>query len=316
MASYTRYVLRSDTGTNWETKNPVLLLNEIAYDITARRYKMGDGKTAWKNLPYVKPDVINDLVTGGTTDALSAEQGKKLKEALDALQKQINDGDFTGGDGKAATIKIGKVTTGAAGSPATVKNSGTENAAVLDFSIPKGDAGATGADGKAATITVGTTTTGAAGTNAIVTNVGTTSAARLNFTIPRGATGADGKAATIAVGTVTTGAAGSNAVVTNVGTTSAALFNFTIPRGATGAQGAKGDKGDTGPAGKDGKDGSNASVTIVNVLTDSSATKALSANMGKKLDTDKLNKSAITSEEWTFTLESGSTTKKKVALWA
>ena len=36
--------------------------------------------------------------------------------------------------------------------------------------------------------------------------------------------------------------------------------------------------------------------------------------MGKKLDTDKLNKSAITSEEWTFTLESGSTTKKKVAL--
>lgn len=60
-----------------------------------------------------------------------------------------------GSDGKAATVKVGKVTTLPAGSVATVTNSGTENAAVLDFGIPKGadgtgsgGSGAAGADGK------------------------------------------------------------------------------------------------------------------------------------------------------------------------
>jgi hypothetical protein len=58
-----------------------------------------------------------------------------------------------GADGAAATITIGTVTTGAPGSSATVTNVGTENAAVLDFSIPqgakgdKGDKGDTGATG-------------------------------------------------------------------------------------------------------------------------------------------------------------------------
>ena len=45
-------------------------------------------------------------------------------------------------DGAAATISIGTITTGAAGSNATVTNSGTTSAAVLDFTIPQGNAGA------------------------------------------------------------------------------------------------------------------------------------------------------------------------------
>lgn len=100
-----------------------------------------------------------------------------------------------GADGAAATITVGTVTTGAPGSSAAVSNSGTPNAAVLDFAIPTGATGAPGADG---------------------------------------ADGADGAAATISVGSVTTGAPGSSAAVTNVGTSSAAVFNFTIPKGDTG----------------------------------------------------------------------------------
>ena len=46
-----------------------------------------------------------------------------------------------GADGAAATIAIGTVTTGAAGSRASVVNSGTSSAAVFDFVIPKGDNG-------------------------------------------------------------------------------------------------------------------------------------------------------------------------------
>lgn len=49
-----------------------------------------------------------------------------------------------GTDGKAATVKVGTVTTLQPGQPATVNNSGTENAAVLNFGIPQGQAGVGG----------------------------------------------------------------------------------------------------------------------------------------------------------------------------
>lgn len=53
-----------------------------------------------------------------------------------------------GSDGSAATIRIGEVTTGAAGSQASVTNEGTENAAILNFSIPQGAAGTPGTPGQ------------------------------------------------------------------------------------------------------------------------------------------------------------------------
>jgi hypothetical protein len=92
----------------------------------------------------------------------------------------------TGATGAAATLNVGSTTTGAAGSSASVTNSGSTSAAVFNFTIPQGSAGA------AATVAVGTTTTGAAGTSASVTNSGSSSAAVFDFTIPRGDTGATG----------------------------------------------------------------------------------------------------------------------------
>lgn len=160
-----------------------------------------------------------------------------------------------GDPGTAATITVGSTSTGAPGTSASVTNAGTSSAAVLDFTIPrgdkgdKGDTGATGSPGVAATISVGTTTTGQPGTNASVTNVGTSSAAVLNFTIPKGAkgdtgatgapgaTGSPGAAATVSVGSTQTGNPGTSASVVNSGTSSAAVLDFTIPRGDKGDQG-------------------------------------------------------------------------------
>ena len=176
-----------------------------------------------------------------------------------------------GADGKdgAATVQIGTVTTGAAGSQASVTNVGADNAAVLNFTIPRGDTGAAGRDGTngqdgapgaAATIQIGQVLTGEPGTNASVENVGTSNAAILNITIPRGnpgtngtngtdgapgQDGSDGAAATIQIGEVVTGAAGTNAIVENTGTENAAVLKFTIPRGATGTPGADGKDGVT-----------------------------------------------------------------------
>jgi hypothetical protein len=61
----------------------------------------------------------------------------------------------TGPTGSAATITVGATTTGAAGTSASVSNSGTSSAAVFNFTIPRGDTGATGPTGP----------TGPAGTN-------------------------------------------------------------------------------------------------------------------------------------------------------
>lgn len=56
-------------------------------------------------------------------------------------------GHVKGPQGDAATISVGTTTTGAAGSSAAVTNSGTTSAAVLNFTIPKGDKGDAGTPG-------------------------------------------------------------------------------------------------------------------------------------------------------------------------
>ena len=185
-----------------------------------------------------------------------------------------------GTPGKAATIQAGSTTTGEPGTQAQVTNSGTENAAVFDFVIPRGAdgadgkdgapgadgadgaPGADGADGAAATIQVGQVTTGEPGTPASVTNVGTENAAIFDFVIPKGEPGESGggggtpgQAATIQVGQVTTGEPGTDASVTNVGTENAAVFDFVIPRGADGADGEDGAPGADGQDGQPGADG-------------------------------------------------------------
>ena len=142
--------------------------------------------------------------------------------------------------GMVATIQVGPTTTLGAGGQASVTNSGTPNAAILNFSIPQGQPGAPGTPGTpgtAATIQVGTTATLGAGGQASVMNSGTPNAAILNFSIPQGqpgAPGTPGTAATVQVGTTTTLGAGQQASVTNSGTPSAAILNFSIPQGPPG----------------------------------------------------------------------------------
>ena len=62
-------------------------------------------------------------------------------------QGEPGDDGNTGASGKAATVEVGSVSTGPAGSSATVENTGDEYDAVLDFTIPKGDKGDQGDPG-------------------------------------------------------------------------------------------------------------------------------------------------------------------------
>lgn len=114
----------------------------------------------------------------------------------------VNNGPLQGAqgnEGKAATIKIGNVSTVDSDVPAAVTNSGTSSDAIFDFKIPKGDKGdkgdkgETGNTGLSATITVGTVSTGDPGTDAQITNSGTENAAIFDFVIPKGEKGDTGK---------------------------------------------------------------------------------------------------------------------------
>ena len=182
-----------------------------------------------------------------------------------------------GADGVTPTLKVGTVTTLAAGSNATVTMSKNNNEYTLNFGIPKGNKGDTGASGSSGeatvvnpTITIGTVTNG---DTASATITGDSPNYTLNLVLPKGAKGdkgdtgaagtdgakgdkgdkgekgdtgakgADGQTPTFEVGTVSTGAAGSTAAVTITGTAPNYVLNFTIP---------KGDKGDAGEAGSGG----------------------------------------------------------------
>lgn len=171
-----------------------------------------------------------------------------------------------GADGITPTLKVGTVTTLAAGSNATVTMTENNNEYTLNFGIPKGNKGDTGASGGSGettvinpTITIGTVTNG---DTASATITGDSPNYTLNLVLPKGdkgakgdkgdagAKGADGVTPTIAVGTTTTGEAGTNANVTMSKSGTTYTFNFTIPKGAkgdtgaAGTNGAKGEKGD------------------------------------------------------------------------
>ena len=199
-----------------------------------------------------------------------------------------------GVDGKSATVKVGITKTDYSGKNAVVTNVGTEQDAILNFLIPKGDkgekgdigptgpigprgpegpAGPVGADGKDGSdagtefpeIRIGEVKTVDPGQKAdVFANVTKDGRiVRLDFSIPRGADGAAGQDGTSASGkladiTIGNVSSGDFASVQNVGTPEHAVLDFVLPRGRNGERGPiglTGPKGDTGAKGDMGPKG-------------------------------------------------------------
>jgi len=96
---------------------------------------------------------VNDSVTYGnpasTYIALMNNSSSEpdLSPQVWAMLAQAGGAGPTGAAGTTATVAIGTVTTGAAGSEVRVTNSGTTSAAVLNFAIPQSAAGPPGSGG-------------------------------------------------------------------------------------------------------------------------------------------------------------------------
>lgn len=91
----------------------------------------------------------DDAVANIQADDVTFADGETFQQKYDAGELVGPPGadGAQGIDGAAATITVGTVTTGEAGTSATVTNSGTSSAAVFNFTIPRG---AAGSDGKSA----------------------------------------------------------------------------------------------------------------------------------------------------------------------
>ena len=72
-------------------------------------------------------------------DLITADKMNKMENGIR---------DNQGADGTAATVSVGQVVTGEPGTDASVENTGNESAAVLKFTIPKGEKGDKGDKGE------------------------------------------------------------------------------------------------------------------------------------------------------------------------
>ena len=215
----------------------------------------------------LSPTVTVTAITGGNRITFTSGGVSTYVDVMDGAD---------GTDGTSATVSVGTVTTGAAGTPAVVENSGTSMAAVLDFRIPQGAQGVQGdpgTDGVSPSIEIEAVTGGHD-----VTITDALHPTGQTFTVLDGEDGMG----TVAVGTTTTGAAGTQASVTNSGTAQDAVLNFTIPQGA---QGVQGETGPQGPAGADGADG-------VGVPSGGTTGQVLAKASGTDYDTEWVTPSA------------------------
>lgn len=124
----------TERGTllKWLKKVEAALNNAVLTDISGEQVSATQVKLkfTFENGDYVESPVLT-LPRG--------EKGEKGEDGKDGLD----------GEGIAATIEVGTVTTGAAGTNASVTNVGTEQRAILNFVIPRGDTGASGEEGSA-----------------------------------------------------------------------------------------------------------------------------------------------------------------------
>ena len=58
---------RRDTASNWTSNNPTLLAGEWGIESDTKKFKIGDGTTAWQSLDYVPIPDTNRLLTGDLT---------------------------------------------------------------------------------------------------------------------------------------------------------------------------------------------------------------------------------------------------------
>ena len=243
-----------DPGTNANVENTGTAQNLVLKFTIPRGEKGEKGEQGEQGEPGAKGDPGEPGERGPAGErGPEGPQGNIGPEGPQGPAGENGEPGAKGDPGESATITVGETVTAEPGTDAKVENVGTEQNAVLKFTIPKGekgDPGTGGGGGSTVSVDVGETVTGDPGTDANVENTGDDQNVVLKFTIPRGAKGDPGQE----------GPQGE--------------------RGPEGPQGAEGPRGEQGPAGQKGDPGTSATVTVGETVTGDPGTDAKVENVG------------------------------------
>jgi|688.fasta_scaffold18650_3 hypothetical protein len=89
MPVQTKIQFRRSIATDWVAVNPILSAGEVGYETDNKKFKIGDGTTAWNSLAYaaVLPSELNELVDDRVNDLLVAGSNieKSYSDSTNAL---------------------------------------------------------------------------------------------------------------------------------------------------------------------------------------------------------------------------------------
>jgi hypothetical protein len=114
---------RRDTAANWTSSNPTLQNGEIGYETDTRKFKFGDGSTAWNSLGYAT-NVRRDTAANWTSGASTPKAGD--------LCVETDTGLFKFGDGSTAwgSLPYAQV-------PKTSKGTSNSSTITLNTALPR-----------------------------------------------------------------------------------------------------------------------------------------------------------------------------------
>ena len=118
---------RIDTASNWTTANPTLLSGEVGWESDTKKYKIGDGSTAWASLSYAPG---SGGYTAGTGVSISGSNVITASAvALTTVQTAANETAHL-----ALTTQEGDVVVRSDENKSYVRNSGTAGS-MADFTL-------------------------------------------------------------------------------------------------------------------------------------------------------------------------------------
>lgn len=84
----TKILLRNDTAANWTANNPVLAKGQIGIQINTKKFKFGDGVTAWNSLDYGAGAAIS-TASANTDGLMSSSDFSKLAGITSGAQPNV-----------------------------------------------------------------------------------------------------------------------------------------------------------------------------------------------------------------------------------